>query len=297
MFCITDRPSLLHRLLPLPLVIVALFCFTGCLTFEVLIKVNPDGTGTVERSFIITNQMIRMAFMFGGDDGEPVALCDAEEDLLEQADAMGEGVELLSVERVQNEGELGCRTIFTFTDINTLRVSFDPETQMPKELMDDEEETLYQQETDPDETVYVTFRHDPDDPPTLVTMLNQQYMFGGEAGEDMEENPFDDLLAMDSTQRAMQLQMMREMTKDGFLTLALEVENDIAETNATYHEGNRITLFEMDFYKLFESEEKLLQLQRIANANPQSADELKALIDSIDGFSLETLEEVHVPLE
>ncbi len=286
----TKPPSLLRRLGMYALVTAMLLSLTGCLTFETLIKLKRDGSGTIEQTFIFTSEMIRMALLFGGDDGGPVELCD-EEDLAEEAASMGEGVRLVSSEAINNDEALGCRAVFAFDDINTLRVEFNPENQMPAGLTDapPDDET-------PDEEVgeedFVTFNFDPGNPSTLVVTMNQD--FEPEQNEQEEEQTDDDPFAADSTQRAQQMQMMREMFKGARLAVILEVDGSITETTASFYEDNRVTLMDINFDKLLEDEE---YLQTIADANPQSPDEMKALMADVEGIMVETNEEFTVRFE
>lgn len=265
-----------------PLTAMMLFSLTGCLTFETIVKVLRNGSGTVEQTFIFTNEMVRMALMFGGDDGGPADLC-SEGDLLSEANAMGEGVTLVSFEPVNTDNAIGCRAQFAFEDINTLRVSFDPEDQMPDALTEDmpEPEGLEDEEDEP-EGDFVTFGFDPGNPATLTVNMNQ------DLGSNEQQN---EAVMPDTAQTEQQMQMIREMFKGGRMAIVLDVEGTITETNASFHEGNRVTLFEIDFDKLLEDE---AYLRRMANANPQNAEEMQALMQDVEGVRMETNETVTV---
>ena len=278
-----SSPSWLRsRLLLYPLVTAMLLSLTGCLTFETIIKLNRDGSGTVEQTFLFTSEMLRMALLFGGDDGGPAELCN-EEELAEQAASMGEGVHLASAEAINDGDALGCRAIFAFDDINTLNVSFNPEDQMPAGM------TAGEPDADPsDEGAetddFISFRFNPGRTATLTVTMDQDPGHD-EAGAE-EESPFAAADA-DSTARLQQMQMMREMFKGAYLAILLDVEGTIKETDASFHDGNRITLMEMDFDKLLENEESL---EKLAAADPQNTDEMKALMEDIEGVKLETNE-------
>ena len=200
------KPSSLRRRLGMyALGAAMLLSLTGCMTFETLIKLKRDGSGTIEQTFIFTSEMIRMALMFGGDDGGPIELCN-EEDLAEEAAAMGEGVRLISSEAINDEEALGCHAVFAFDDINTLRVEFNPENQMPDGLTNEAPDAeTPDEETDAED--FVTFNFDPGNPATLVVTMNQDF----EPEQDEEEQPDDEPSAADSTQRAQEMAMMREV--------------------------------------------------------------------------------------
>ena len=109
-----------------------------------------------------------------------------------------------------------------------------------------------------------------------------------------DNNPDEDPTAVDSTQGEQQLAMMREMLEGARIHMSVAVEGAITETNASYHNGNRTTLIEIDFDRLLEDEE---QLERLSDANPQTTAEVKALLEGIDGIKIETGEEIRVRFE
>ena len=276
-----NHPSPRSRLLLYPLMTALLLSLTGCLTFESIIKLKRDGSGTVEQTFIFTSEMLRMALLFGGDDGGPVELCD-QEDLAEQAASMGEGVSLLSSEAIDDGDAIGCRAIFAFDDINTLNVSFNPGDQMPGGMAAEEPDAETTDE-DAEDVDFISFRFDPGSTATLTVTMDQDP--NDEA--NTEEPPPFDAAAIDSTARLQQMQMMREMFKGARLAILLDIEGEIKETDASFRDGNRITLMEMDFDKLLEDEESL---EKLVAADPQNTDEMRALIEDTEGVKQETNE-------
>ena len=271
MFSSCSRYPFWHRLLPFPLALAALVCFTGCITFETLITVRDDGSGTIEMVFALSGPMIDMITSLAGNE----SLCD-EEKLQEEASKMGEGVRLSSAEPIDEDGRKGCRAFYDFDDINQLTINQNPGDQMPSGMTADEPTSA--------EDV-VTFSFTPGSPATLVIHLPQDFQ---------DNNPDEDPAEVDSTQSAEQLAMMREMLEGARIHMALAVEGTITETNASYQDGNRITLIEIDFDLLLENEE---QLELLSNTNPQTAAEIKALLEGVDGIKIETSEEILVRFE
>src|SRR6202000_2722115 len=72
----------------------------------------------------------------------------------------------------------------------------------------------------------------------------------------------------------MAMQAMKQIFKDMKITVAVEVQGAIQETNAEYHDGSRVTLVEMDFNKLIENPDKL---KTLAQQNPQTLQASKEL--------------------
>lgn len=270
-----------HRTPALLLVTALLFCCTGCFTFETIVRINPDGSGTLEQTFSLTSEILQMAMMFGDEDSEPPGLCE-EDKLREEATTMGAGVRLVSSEAIEEDERMGCKAVYAFDDINTLNVNLSPEDQMSDALGSDadmEEETT-------DEADFITFRFDEGSPSTLVVLMDQS-----PKDEDAQNQPAEDTTPVDDEQRTQQMQMMRQMFKGGRLAISLELAGTIAQTNATYREGGHITLFEIDFDRLLEDDEQLLLL---TEANPKNPDEIKALLEDVDGIKIETNEEVTI---
>lgn len=256
----------------------ALCLLTGCFTFETVINLNPDGSGTVEQVFTIQGPMLEMMAFFSDESGNPPDLCD-EASLEAEAESFGEGVVLTSAERIEEENQMGCHAFYAFDDINTLTIDQDPGSKMPEGAEMDEEEAVEE-----DDGQNVRFSFTPGSPATLAILMPQEF----EGAPDNE-----DALA-DSSQREMQLQMMREMLQGAKMTLSIQVAGTIAETNATYRDGSTISLMRMDFDALLADEG---QLEYMMDANPQNLDEVKALLENISGIEMETQEEVQVRFE
>ncbi|GAH89673.1 unnamed protein product, partial [marine sediment metagenome] len=75
------------------------------------------------------------------------------------------------------------------------------------------------------------------------------------------------------------------------LSLFVEVEGRIVDTNATYRDGSKITIMEMDFGRLLEDEGTF---QRLLTVNPQSIEETKKLAKGSPGIKVEPADEVQV---
>lgn len=261
----TPRPSLLHRSLRASLVAAVLFCCTGCLTFETLVTVRDDGSGTLEMVFALSGPMLEMITSMAGDDD----LCD-EEDLQTEADNMGEGVTLASVESIDEGDMQGCRVFYDFADVNQLTLSENPPGMTPDGPTEEEED--------------ITFSFTPGSPATLMVYLPQNFV----------DDPSDESPQADTTGQAQQMAVLREMFQGAYVEMAVAVEGVITETNASYYDDNRVTLIEMDFDTLLENEE---QLEILSAANPQSAAEAKALLEDVEGIKLETGQEVVVQFQ
>ena len=73
------------------LIALALPLFSACMNMEAVIRVMPDGSGTVERNLVITNDLL-MGFLEEMGGTEDFDVCGSPEELAAMAERMGEGV-------------------------------------------------------------------------------------------------------------------------------------------------------------------------------------------------------------
>src|SRR5262245_47777209 len=102
---------------------------TGCLQSTALVKVNADGSGTIENQTLMTSaalaQMRQLSGLFGGTDARPVDPF-SEQQMSELASRMGEGVTLVSTRPLKTDAAEGREAIYGFRDVTKLRVSESP---------------------------------------------------------------------------------------------------------------------------------------------------------------------------
>jgi hypothetical protein len=265
------------------LVVLALV-LSGCFTHDTLVRVNPDGSGTVEQTVILQGPMVQMMQSFGpggADDGMELYTL---EELEQAAQEMGEGVRFVSVDSVTTDaGGLGYRALYAFEDVRSLNINQSPSDDLaaPATNAAALEGTASQD---------IRFDFTPGSPSRLTIFVPQP-----DPDSLAAAAPDTAMVARaDSAQQAMQMAMLREMLKGGGVTLAVEVNGTVLETNAQHHNGARITLLAFDFDALLENEERLRTLN---TAQPQTLAEARALMEGIEGLSVETQETVTVQFD
>ncbi len=113
------------RVLRLLALFASTFGLTACLDATTLVKVKPDGSGTVEQTTLVN--MAALKGMMGGANGQPNGPMMNKADLERTAARMGEGVRLVSSEPFKGQnGFEGVKAIFAFDDINKIQVSQGP---------------------------------------------------------------------------------------------------------------------------------------------------------------------------
>ena len=228
--------------------IVALVVFlAGCFSSSWTIRLKKDGSGTIRMEYKMDKQVMAMIQGMGGGEG---AVPDTSEEFLSESDldelaaAMGEGVRVVSAEPIpENEQSFGYIAVFEFDDINTLAI--DPMEGAPESSGDG-------METEAEEAPF-TFQFTRGATPELTVFMEQ---------EDDEDGEFadDEFAEMEDTQAEQQQnEQMAEMMKPYFRSMSFDVKIEfdgrIRDTNATYRDGNTVTLVDMDMGKIIDNDE------------------------------------------
>lgn len=261
---------------------------TGCLQIENVVKVQTDGSGTVDVKVVMGKaalaQIEQMTAGFGELGGgkkedKPAAkafdLLD-ETKLKDAAGKMGEGVTFVSARKIETETGSGFLATYAFKDINKLKLDQNPSDVMP--TPGGKKGGAGGSKTEP-----VTFKFTKGSPAELLVKMPTPDV---KAAAKKKE----DAAGMED----MAMQMMQQMFKDMKISMAVEVAGAIKETNAEYTEGSRVTLMEMDFNRLLANPEKF---KKLAKENPKTLQESKALMKGIDGVKVETAPEVKIKFQ
>ena len=115
------------RTVRLFLALIPALILTGCLQSTALVKVNADGSGTVDHRTVMTAeamaQMKQLAGLFGsGGTKDPFSEADARD----MATKMGEGVTLVSSTPLQTPAGEGRANVYSFRDISKLKFNSSP---------------------------------------------------------------------------------------------------------------------------------------------------------------------------
>jgi len=268
--------------------LAALILLPGCVELDTVVRVSPDGSGTVEEKMILSSavvqQMKAMAAQLGSMEGvnaeEALTGFDIvdRDRLQKRAAAMGEGVTLESLEPLTADWGEGYRALFRFSDIGKLRIDQNPSSAVPTGPA-----------VEPAGHEYLSFRFEPGRKAVLTVTMPEEEPGGPMGGEDFEI-PDDDFPAGEADGEEV-AEQMREMFRDMRVSVALEIDGEIVETNATHREGARVTLMELDFGKLLENPEKFEAMQA---AQPQTLEEAKEFMAELPGVKVEVEPEIKI---
>ena len=256
-------------------------CLSGCLQIEKIVKLKPDGSGTIEETLVMSKEtaarLKQMAASFGKPaGGKKGAAPDSgllnEKALREEADTMGAGVKFVSAKKIDTDKSEGFTAVFSFADIDKLKLDQNPGSALSS--VGGAKGGPGQSKNEP-----LVFHFTKGSPAELEIAMPQSKAAPKPQSDEAQ---------------AVAMQAMQQIFKDMKITIAVEVHGSITETNAQYRDGSRVTLMEMDFNKLLSNPEKLKEL---AKGNPQSLQESKALLKGLDGVKIESAPGVTVKFE
>jgi hypothetical protein len=244
--------------------------FTGCLQSTTVVKVNGDGSGTLENQTLMTaaalNEMRQLSGLFGGTDARPFDPF-SEEQARTLAAQMGDGVELLSSRPIRTAAGEGRVSAFGFRDVTALRVSRMPAAPGsqaspggpggdPGDLM-----TIDLTRTAAG-TVLLTL-HMPADPlSSMFSQLGSLSRRGGPVSVD-------------------QLGMMRQMLSGMHVALRVEPSGRLVRTSSPFVDGQSVTLFDVQLDPLLKDDEAFARLQ-----TARSAQDVAEALKNVPGLKL-----------
>jgi hypothetical protein len=258
----------LKKILSIVIIFVVVLAFTGCIDVKTKIIVNKNGSGTVEETVLMSTEMVQMLkqFISGfADDSTDVKEFNLynEEDLKNRASDFGKGVQFLGGEALKKEGREGYISRYSFENLNELKFNQNPSNVMPDEMESSQQE----------QTEYIIFSFFKGDESEIIVNMPP-------ASKEIE----DINLSTDSSDIS-DLSRIKSIMKDLQISLIVEVNGEITETNADYIDGSSVTLFDLDFSALLDDTEKLEEIKKI---NPNNLQDLKEIIKDIPGISIET---------
>lgn len=253
--------------------LLAALALPSCLQNETTVTLNKDGSGTVVEETYLGAKMLEMMTQFAQPgQPDPVAEMFSEEKAKAKTARMGEGVEYVKTEMIDKDGKKGARIHYKFADINKLKVS-------PSGAVDDMNQQAPDDEEKEEEKETVSFSYADGKLKVITPPADFEDMQMGD--EEGGENP-----EMEA--------MMKEMMADMRLTLKLKIADGIESTNATYTEGDTVTLFDVQVGKMFAQKD---EMKKIAETAKTDMDAAKAAFAKLDGIKVETKEDVTITLK
>jgi len=256
------------------------FFLCACLEVRQQIVVNKDGGGKIIETVMIPKAVLKelndIFSSLGSEKGkkrEKIDIYDKEK-LVADAANYGPDVKYVSSKKMSTKTKDGYQVVYAFNDINNLRINQNPGDKGPKTSKDDKSDS---------EVENITFKFEKGDPSTLV--INFPAM--AKASKEKKQK----VAKKDKAAEQKEIEEAREIFKDLYIGITVKPEGEIVETDATYRDGNKITLLEMDFGKLVQDAKKF---ESFAKKEPETVEETKALLKNLPGFKIELNKKVIV---
>lgn len=263
----------------------ALFLLAGCFQSTTVVTVNPDGSGTVEECVMLSKKLLDqingMMQGFSPEDGKkpkPLELFEPHK-LKAQARTMGEGVVYRSGKKVATDEFEGFTATFAFRDINKLKLS-QKNAEPPGSPVPGEKEQS--------QPVAFHFTKGPRSTLTIVQRGEKTRHSFTAPEDDRAPSPLPGTSGQMSDDDAAKLM---EMFKGMKISMALEVNGTIVETNATHRDGQRLTILDFDMAKFVGNAG---QLDKLRQLNPKSLEDAKRLLKDIPGMKVDVNEKLTV---
>ncbi|MDX1531302.1 MAG: hypothetical protein R3362_07235, partial [Rhodothermales bacterium] len=125
----------LRRLAPPALLLVLATALAGCFQVHTLLRLNADGSGTIEETVAMNGSLMQMLRAAAAEKGATLdaSLID-EARLSARAAEFGEGVAFVRAEPLDVLFGGGFRVVYAFEDVNALRLTQDIDSALPEAL-------------------------------------------------------------------------------------------------------------------------------------------------------------------
>jgi hypothetical protein len=204
-----------------------------------------------------------------------------EVDLKTKASNYGEGVKYVSGDKVLADGYEGFKAIYSFTDINKIKINPSPEDKVP--LGDDLEEAPGKKNEE-----ILEFDFKKGNPSVLVINLPQS---SKDEEPKVEEEVQKTQEANDSILNSTEMQKLVEMFEGMKISLVLNFNDKIDETDASFVDGSEVTLINLDFAEIIKHKDILEELQK---DKPESMEKMREIVGKLPGVKFEFKDKVTI---
>lgn len=255
-------------------VVVGTWSLVGCLNTSAVIRVAPDGSGSIEQTLMFNPKSIEKAFagmgMKPSGKSESMQKPMDEATMKKAAADLGNGVTFVSVTPIKEpSGFEGATVRFRFDDITKLQTE---EFLMPSSA---------KEATSNDAQSRVTFAmaKSPSGTSILTATFNEGGKSGGgsKSGKSGKGGP-----PLDDPEVA---QMVKALFKGFRIAMHLEVIGQIVRADADHVNGKRITLAEIDLEQLMQDTKKLDSIEKILGPDA-SIEAVRPYLKDVKGLKI-----------
>ena len=249
------------------LLFIPVILFSGCIKVKSNVIINKDGSGILEEQVLMSDMVVEMMNNFMSSFQDSTSAPEEfklfkEDELKAKSSEYGEGVKYVSGEEIKIEGWQGYKAIYSFKDLNKLKMETDPNTKVESP------------QDDGKENEYFSFKFVPGDIAELI--IDRPDLSSKKKDEEITVETDAEIEGLDDDM----IKMMDGMT----MTISLEFNGEIVETNASYVDDSKITMLDIDFSEILKDKESL---ELFKNNPPDNLDEMKAIVENIPGMKIE----------
>jgi hypothetical protein len=223
---------------------------SGCINSGTLVKVKPDGSGTIEQTLLVNMQALKGLLAGMDPQGQMKqsggVLNDAE--FKRMAERMG--VRPISLTPMKEGGFEGAKALFAFDDISKVAVDQDP--QMSGPTGGGFSKPGAESRNNP-----IRFGFARQGGSSVLTITVDEKQLSDATAKNAPSSPASPMPTLDPAMMG----MIKAMFQGFRIGIDLEVDGTIVKTNADYVTGSRVTLLEIDMAALLADESKLQALQ------------------------------------
>lgn len=256
----------------------------GCFQIDQVVTVSPDGSGTLEETIMISRKIAESMAAFTDGMGEQLGVDKKDnpspkeqsffkdDEIKKRAEGFGSDVRFVSMQRITNKQFEGYRAVFSFRDINKLRLD-QGNAGMQKQKGQGSDTTPKGTEFifTPGKTARLVVKQQKKDESATVT--------APEAAVPAKEGS------------AEELAMVRQMFEGLRISTKLVIKGTVIDSNATHRNGSTITLAEIDFSKLLDKPELLAKMAELQPGDQSAAMEM---FKKLPGMKVEMNDELRV---
>lgn len=253
---------------------------SGCVKLSLLVKVEPEGNGTILETMGFPEEVVRLTEEFPGKSSKsrggkesPELDIFSEENLRTQAGKFGEGVSFKEMKKEVRDGFVYITAEYVFEDIKKIKLNLG-EKKAKKRF------------------VSFDFKKLPEGEGELLVHLPP---WETEKETPREPRELEKELPPAPEKEKERIEFIKQMFKNTEFSVKIQCGSKILETDATFWEGNTLTLIEFTFAKLLQDMDKFKEIARLTPPPQSPEDFFKALKGlNIKGIKFEVNPQVKV---
>ena len=234
---------------------------SGCFQMTTVVKVNGDGSGTIDHTMLVTKAALAQLRNFsalGGGRGQQIDLT-SEDQARSMADTLGPGVAYVSSEPIDTPLGEGRHALYAFRDISQVRISQQPRTDgLPVKVDAGGGDITYSMTREPNGNAVLHIN--------LPELSLPPSLGNANAG-----NPG----------LAQQLALIRSLLAGARVSIGVEPEGALVKSSSPYVDGGHVTLLDVNLDQVLSNEALLTRLQ-----GSTSPEEIKAALADVPGLKM-----------